>query len=137
MTKLSYDDLLNYLSCNDSTVVGYTLQWDDQSGAICRSPCDSDYCLNQAECQHLTTGPLCKCVPRTIYSSYGKRCEHLSMNLGAFFGILFGALGFLLIVFSFIIWKCKPPKRERLINDISSTGSGEHNERYSSQPNAW
>ncbi|XP_067897779.1 mucin-like protein [Heterodontus francisci] len=137
ITKLSYDDLLNQLSCNNTTFVGYVLQWDDESGVICQSPCDLGHCLNEAQCQHLTAGPICKCIPRTIYSSYGDRCEHLSMKLGPFFGILFGALGFLLIVFSFVIWKCKPPKRERLINDSSSAGSEENNGKHYSQQNVW
>ncbi|XP_038671359.1 mucin-4-like [Scyliorhinus canicula] len=137
MNKLSYNDLLNFLSCNDTAFVGYMLQWDDESGAICQSPCYMGHCLNEAECQHLTTGPVCKCVPRAIYSSYGQRCEHLSLKLGAFFGILFGALGFLLIVSSIVIWKCKRSKRERLINDGSSVGSMENYARYYSQPNIW
>lgn len=36
------------------------------------------------------------CVSFSIYVSWGERCEHLSMKLGAFFGILFGSLGALL-----------------------------------------
>ncbi|XP_041070867.1 uncharacterized protein LOC121292663 isoform X2 [Carcharodon carcharias] len=121
--KLSYNQLLNYFSCNNTEFAGYVIRWDDQIGVVCQSPCEMNYCLNQAKCQHLRTGPLCECVPRTIYSSYGDRCEHLSMNLRAFFGILFGALALLLLLMLaifFIVWKCKPCGRERLTNDTSS-----------------
>ncbi|GCB72259.1 hypothetical protein scyTo_0006223, partial [Scyliorhinus torazame] len=31
MNKLSYNDLLNFLSCNDTAFVGYVLQWDDET----------------------------------------------------------------------------------------------------------
>ncbi|XP_051873390.1 mucin-4-like [Pristis pectinata] len=126
ITKLSYKDLLNYFSCNNTVFAGYVLQWDEQRGVVCRSPCDMDYCLNQAECQHLLTGPSCKCVPRTIYSSFGDRCEHLSMNLRAFFGILFGALAFLLLLMLaifLIVCKYNSSGRERFTNDTNSIGN--------------
>ncbi|XP_043558358.1 mucin-4-like isoform X1 [Chiloscyllium plagiosum] len=121
--KLSYESLLPHFNCNNTEFAGYKVLWDDQNGVICQSPCEMHYCLNQAECKHLINGPMCKCVPRTIYSSYGDRCEHLSMNLRAFFGILFGALAFLLLLMLaiyLIIWKCKKPGRERLVNDTDS-----------------
>lgn len=38
------------------------------------------------------------CVPFSIYTPWGERCEHLGMKLGAFFGILFGALFTLLLL---------------------------------------
>lgn len=52
-----------------------------------------------------------RCVSFSIYTSWGERCEHLSMKLGAFFGILFGALGALLLlgVVTFVVlrfWGC-------------------------------
>lgn len=37
-------------------------------------------------------------MPFSIYSPWGERCEHLSIRLGAFFGILFGALGAVLLL---------------------------------------
>lgn len=48
----------------------------------------------------LTVSPLSvrSCEPFSIYAPWGERCEHLGMKLGAFFGILFGALGFLLLL---------------------------------------
>lgn len=38
------------------------------------------------------------CVSFSIYTPWGEHCEHLSLKLGAFFGILFGALGALLLL---------------------------------------
>lgn len=48
----------------------------------------------------LTVSPLSvrSCEPFSIYAPWGERCEHLGLKLGAFFGILFGALGFLLLL---------------------------------------
>ena len=34
----------------------------------------------------------------SIYTPWGKRCEQLSLKLGAFFGILFGTLGAILLL---------------------------------------
>lgn len=125
ITKLSKEQLLGYFSCNDSIYAGYVVDWDEQHGVVCRSPCHMNYCMNQAKCQHPLTGPSCKCVPRTIYSSFGEHCEHLSMNLRAFFGILFGALAFLLLLMLaifVIVWKCKSNGRNRLTNETNSIG---------------
>uniref|UniRef100_A0A4W3HV44 EGF-like domain-containing protein n=1 Tax=Callorhinchus milii TaxID=7868 RepID=A0A4W3HV44_CALMI len=120
--KVLQYELLSHFSCNNTVFAGYVVQWDEQDGVVCRSPCDMDHCLNEAKCQHLPTGPQCICIPRTIYSTFGDRCEHLSMNLRAFFGILFGALAFLLLLLLaifLIVWKCKTSKRQQLINDTS------------------
>ena len=48
----------------------------------------------------LTVSPLSvpSCEPFSIYTPWGERCEHLSLKLGAFFGILFGALSALLLL---------------------------------------
>eukprot|EP00062_Callorhinchus_milii_P000230 gi/632934079/ref/XP_007898813.1/ PREDICTED: mucin-4 [Callorhinchus milii] len=137
--KVLQYELLSHFSCNNTVFAGYVVQWDEQDGVVCRSPCDMDHCLNEAKCQHLPTGPQCICIPRTIYSTFGDRCEHLSMNLRAFFGILFGALAFLLLLLLaifLIVWKCKTSKRQQLINDTSSTGSA-GNTTFSWQKNAW
>ncbi|XP_069755212.1 fibrillin-1-like [Narcine bancroftii] len=137
VSKLSSTNLLNYFNCTNIALPGYELQFNDERGIICRSPCDMGYCMNQAECQHLPIGLQCKCVPRTIYSSFGDRCEHLSINLRAFFGILFGALGFLLILILaivFIVWKCNSSRRERFTDNASSIGDG-NGEMFSWQTN--
>lgn len=56
----------------------------------------------EAECHFplLTKSPFSvpSCVSFSIYTPWGKHCEHLSLKLGAFFGILFGALGALLLL---------------------------------------
>lgn len=46
-------------------------------------------------------------MPFSIYMPWGEHCEHLSVKLGAFFGILFGALGALLLlgVVVFVVWR--------------------------------
>lgn len=38
------------------------------------------------------------CVPFSIYTPWGDRCEYLSMKLSAAFGIFFGTLGALLLL---------------------------------------
>ncbi|XP_072895124.1 uncharacterized protein [Hemitrygon akajei] len=127
VSRLTYSQLLSFFNCNNTIFSGYVLQWDEQHGVVCRSPCDMDYCFNQAECQHQPTGPTCKCIPRTIYDSFGDRCEHLAMNLRAFFGILFGALAFLLLLMLaifLIVWKCNSSGRSRFSNDSDSITYG-------------
>ncbi|XP_028617217.1 mucin-4-like, partial [Grammomys surdaster] len=77
---------------------GYNLVYSPQDGVTCVSPCSEGYCQNGGQCEHLPDGPQCSCTSFTIYTSWGKHCEHLSVKLGAFFGILFGALGALLLL---------------------------------------
>lgn len=42
------------------------------------------------------------CVPFSIYTPWGDRCEHLSMKLSAALGIIFGTLGALLLLGSIV-----------------------------------
>lgn len=77
---------------------GYHLVYSPQDGVTCVSPCSEGYCHNGGQCKHLPDGPQCSCATFSIYTSWGERCEHLSVKLGAFFGILFGALGALLLL---------------------------------------
>ncbi|XP_045707167.1 mucin-4 isoform X3 [Phyllostomus hastatus] len=95
--------LRTYLKC--SGYKGYKLVYSLQGGFTCMSPCSEGYCEHGGQCQHLPDGPHCSCVPFSIYMPWGKHCEHLSMKLGAFFGILFGALGALLLlgVIAFVV----------------------------------
>ncbi|KAM6223943.1 mucin-4 [Rhynchocyon petersi] len=88
--------LETYLRCDGYK--GYNLVYSPQRGFTCVSPCNEGHCENGGQCQHLPEGPHCSCVPFSIYTPWGERCEHLSMKLGAFFGILFGALGALLLL---------------------------------------
>ncbi|XP_045439845.1 mucin-4 isoform X2 [Pipistrellus kuhlii] len=95
-TASEVDTLKNYLKCNGYK--GYKLVYSPQSGFTCVSPCSEGYCEHGGQCQHWPDGPRCSCKPFSIYSPWGEHCEHLSMKLGAFFGILFGALGALLLL---------------------------------------
>ncbi|XP_040858501.1 mucin-4-like [Ochotona curzoniae] len=96
ITALNVSTLETYLRC--SGYQGYRLAYTPQSGFTCVSPCTEGYCDHGGRCQHLPDGPRCSCVPFSIYSPWGERCEHLSIRLGAFFGILFGALGAVLLL---------------------------------------
>ncbi|XP_066889608.1 mucin-4 [Kogia breviceps] len=106
---LNVSTLETYFQC--SGYKGYHLVFRPKSGFTCVSPCSEGYCEHGGQCQHLPDGPRCSCEPFSIYAPWGKRCEHLSLKLGAFFGILFGALGALLllgvVLFVFLrIWGC-------------------------------
>ncbi|XP_008568936.1 PREDICTED: mucin-4 [Galeopterus variegatus] len=93
---LNISSLETYFECNGYK--GYHLVYDPQSGFTCVSPCSEGYCDHGGQCQHLPDGPRCSCVSFSIYTPWGEHCEHLSVKLGAFFGILFGALGALLLL---------------------------------------
>ncbi|XP_045041779.2 mucin-4 isoform X2 [Desmodus rotundus] len=96
LMALNVSTLRSYLKCNGYK--GYKLVYSPQGGFTCMSPCSEGYCEHGGQCQHLPDGPHCSCVPFSIYMPWGEHCEHLSMKLGAFFGILFGALGALLLL---------------------------------------
>ncbi|KAL1787372.1 mucin-4 [Sigmodon hispidus] len=96
MIALNLSTLNNYFLCEGYR--NYSLVYSPQNGVTCVSPCSEGYCHNEGQCQHLPDGPQCSCTSFTIYTSWGERCEHLSVKLGAFFGILFGALGALLLL---------------------------------------
>ncbi|XP_040285946.1 uncharacterized protein LOC120999139 [Bufo bufo] len=91
--KSSVQDLLKYASCPYN---GYDL---DPTNLQCVSKCaNSAYCKNDGICQILDGNVSCSCKPFSIYITSGPTCENLSMNLNAFFGILFGSLAFLLLL---------------------------------------
>nr|XP_051674940.1 mucin-4 isoform X10 [Oryctolagus cuniculus] len=96
LAALNVSTLETYLKCNGYE--GYHLVYGPQSGFTCTSPCTEGYCDHGGQCQHLPDGPRCSCVPFSIYSPWGERCEHLGVKVGAFLGILFGALGALLLL---------------------------------------
>lgn len=102
---LNLSKLSDYFLCEGYK--GYKLVYSPQDGVTCVSPCSEGYCHNGGQCQHLPDGPQCSCASFTIYTSWGERCEHLSVKLGAFFGILFGALGALLLlgILAFVIFR--------------------------------
>ncbi|XP_058411530.1 mucin-4 isoform X1 [Diceros bicornis minor] len=93
---LNVSTLETYFKCDGYD--GYRLVYGPHSGLTCVSPCSQGYCEHGGRCQHLPQGPHCRCVPFSIYTPWGERCERLSVKLGAFFGILFGALGALLLL---------------------------------------
>lgn len=80
----------------------YRLVYSPRNGFTCTSPCSEDYCEHGGQCQHLPDGPHCSCVPFSIYTPWGDRCEHLSMKLSAALGIIFGTLGALLLLGSVV-----------------------------------
>ncbi|KAI4548311.1 hypothetical protein MG293_000641 [Ovis ammon polii] len=84
------------LQCNGYK--DYRLVYSPQGGFTCVSPCSQGYCKHGGQCQHLPDGPRCSCVPSSICTPWGKRCEQLSMKLGAFFRILLGTLGAILLL---------------------------------------
>ncbi|XP_028922750.2 mucin-4 isoform X2 [Ornithorhynchus anatinus] len=96
ISSSNIDELKKYFECRDYP--GYVLVFREEPGLICVSPCEEGYCQNGGKCQHLQDGPHCSCVPFSIYSPSGERCEQLGIRLGAFFGILFGALGALALL---------------------------------------
>ncbi|XP_063297787.1 mucin-4 [Pelobates fuscus] len=92
--KLTKSELQNSLSCELNGYGGYTL---DAENFQCVSVCNS-YCKNNAKCEQILNKTLCSCVSFSIYTTSGAQCENLTMNLNAFFGILFGALAFLFLL---------------------------------------
>lgn len=96
LMALNVSVLQTHLKCNGYK--GYKLVYSPQGGFTCVSPCSEGYCEHGGQCRHLPDGPRCSCKPFSIYTPWGEHCEHLSMKLGAFFGILFGALGALLLL---------------------------------------
>ncbi|MEE6515241.1 hypothetical protein FKM82_023840 [Ascaphus truei] len=97
IANLSASELETYFSCNRSGFSGYDLEYNSD-GFTCVSPCKKNYCQNDAVCEHREAGPSCRCAEFSIYTPSGERCENLSINLGAFFGILFGSLAFVVLI---------------------------------------
>ncbi|XP_053316345.1 mucin-4 [Spea bombifrons] len=92
--KLSKADLSKYFNCYLFDYTGYTLDLDSFQ---CVLQC-GDYCKNDAKCEQYQNETICRCQPFSIYTTSGPKCETLTMNLNAFFGILFGALAFLFLL---------------------------------------
>ncbi|XP_043926817.1 fibrillin-2-like [Protopterus annectens] len=91
------DELKKYFDCSQSGYSGYAITYGQQ-GFNCTAACTDDYCYNGGTCEISNTGVVCRCKPFSIYATSGARCENIAMNLNAFFGILFGALAFLLLM---------------------------------------
>nr|XP_013015869.1 mucin-4 isoform X1 [Cavia porcellus] len=98
---LNTSNLSMYFKCNGYE--GYHLVYSPQIGVTCVSPCSEGYCQHGGRCQHLPDGPHCSCLTFSIYTYWGERCEHLSLKLDVFFGILFGSL-FALLLLGVVAW---------------------------------
>ncbi|XP_064928906.1 mucin-4 isoform X3 [Columba livia] len=92
LVKLTVAELRPYFPCGLYGYKGYQLHYVATTGFVCLSPCKMGYCQHGSHCQHLPEGPTCSCLPFSIFSPSGTRCEQLAISLSAFLGILVGAL---------------------------------------------
>ncbi|XP_009866748.1 PREDICTED: mucin-4 [Apaloderma vittatum] len=98
LVKLTVAELRLYFSCGLYGYKGYQLDYVGTVGFVCISPCKTGYCHHGGWCQHLPEGPTCSCLPFSIFSPGGARCERLAISLAAFLGILLGALALLCLL---------------------------------------
>uniref|UniRef100_A0A8C5J8B7 Mucin-4 n=1 Tax=Junco hyemalis TaxID=40217 RepID=A0A8C5J8B7_JUNHY len=98
-SPVTVDELRDYFPCSLYGYKGYQLHYMGTIGFICISPCKMGFCQHGGQCQHLPEGPMCRCLPFSIYSPAGPRCEWLAISLAAFLGILLGALALLCLLF--------------------------------------
>uniref|UniRef100_A0A8D0F2I4 Mucin-4 n=1 Tax=Strix occidentalis caurina TaxID=311401 RepID=A0A8D0F2I4_STROC len=91
-------ELRRYFPCGLYGYKGYQLHYVGTVGFVCISPCKTGYCQHGSRCQHLPEGPTCSCLPFSIFSPAGARCEWLAISLTAFIGILLGALALLCLL---------------------------------------
>ncbi|XP_075058446.1 mucin-4-like [Mixophyes fleayi] len=91
--KLTLKELMELANCGpyNYTVNNETFKCD--SNCIVTS-----YCKNNGICELINGIISCKCQPFAVYTTSGPQCENLSLNLNAFFGILFGTLAILLLL---------------------------------------
>ncbi|NWH74563.1 MUC4 protein, partial [Piaya cayana] len=100
LVKLTVAELRRYFPCVLYGYEGYQLHYTGTIGFVCISPCKMGYCQHGGQCQHLPKGPTCSCLPFSIFSPGGPRCERLAISLAAFLGILVGALALLCLLFA-------------------------------------
>ncbi|NWR58737.1 MUC4 protein, partial [Bucorvus abyssinicus] len=100
LVKLAVAELRRYFPCGLYGYKGYQLHYTGTVGFVCTSPCKTGYCQHGGRCQHLPEGPTCSCLPFSIFSPTGARCEWLAISLAAFLGILVGALALLCLLFA-------------------------------------
>ncbi|CAM9324750.1 unnamed protein product [Bubo scandiacus] len=98
LVKLTVAELRRYFPCGLYGYKGYQLHYVGTIGFVCISPCKTGYCQHGGRCQHLPEGPACRCLPFSIFSPAGARCEWLAISLTAFIGILLGALALLCLL---------------------------------------
>ncbi|KAM6063925.1 LOW QUALITY PROTEIN: mucin-4 [Theristicus caerulescens] len=100
LVKLTVAELRPYFPCGLYGYKGYRLHYVGTIGFVCISPCKMGYCQHGGRCQHLPEGPMCSCLPFSIFSPTGAQCEQLSVSLAAFLSILVGALALLCLLFT-------------------------------------
>ncbi|XP_010210368.1 PREDICTED: mucin-4 [Tinamus guttatus] len=98
LVKLTVSELRRYFPCGLPGYKGYQLDYTESVGFLCVSPCSTGYCRHGGRCQHLPDGPVCSCTSFSIFSPGGERCDQLAVSLGAFLGILLGALALLALL---------------------------------------
>ncbi|XP_078523136.1 uncharacterized protein LOC144792134 [Lissotriton helveticus] len=107
----SQADLVLYFGCGAFQKTAYVL---NPTTFMCESKCIG-YCKNNATCNLTQEGPLCSCVPFSIYTTSGDTCDIIAININAFFGILFGALAFLFLLVMAIgltVYCCRKRRRD-------------------------
>ncbi|XP_078725679.1 mucin-4 [Lampetra fluviatilis] len=120
--QLSLDELKQYIDCS-TTMPNYVPKWIDGTGFVCQSPCITEiYCKNGGKCQHTSNGPVCECSTNGIYHFDGDQCQHLTVTSPAFFGILFGSLGGMLLlgIGIYAFWRYKSGRTYSLFGNKGS-----------------
>ncbi|XP_018417073.1 PREDICTED: mucin-4 [Nanorana parkeri] len=113
LNAMNVNELAKYASCEP----GFKL---NNETLDCGYKCAS-YCMNDGTCKVVDDNPTCSCKPFTIYTTSGERCENLSMNLNAFFGILFGSLAFLFLLILGIVLGIYFYRKRKSKNDYDDT----------------
>uniref|UniRef100_A0A8C6JAI4 Uncharacterized protein n=1 Tax=Melopsittacus undulatus TaxID=13146 RepID=A0A8C6JAI4_MELUD len=94
-SPVTVSELRHYFPCNLYGYKGYQLHYIGTVGFVCISPCKKGYCQHGGQCQHLPEGPTCSCLPFSIFSPAGARCEQLAISFTAFLSILVVVLALL------------------------------------------
>uniref|UniRef100_A0A8B9FM84 Mucin-4 n=1 Tax=Amazona collaria TaxID=241587 RepID=A0A8B9FM84_9PSIT len=97
LVKLTVAELRHYFPCNLYGYKGYQLHYVGTVGFVCVSPCKKGYCQHGGQCQHLPEGPTCSCLPFSVFSPAGARCEQLAISFTAFLSILLVILALLFL----------------------------------------
>ncbi|KAM9544223.1 mucin-4 isoform 1-T1 [Guaruba guarouba] len=95
LVKLTVAELRHYFPCNLYGYKGYQLHYVGTVGFVCISPCKKGYCQHGGQCQHLPEGPTCSCLPFSVFSPAGARCEQLAISFTASLSILLVILALL------------------------------------------
>ncbi|KAJ8359341.1 hypothetical protein SKAU_G00158660 [Synaphobranchus kaupii] len=119
-------DLKPFVSCQ-LDFSNYTLEIIDgvwQCLGYCKT--HPDYCNQHGECFNLKTGPDCNCDETSLVQYHGQQCEMFQWG-GGFYGILFGVLGAVLLLFIALIVAVLVLRRRR---GEQHSGSKSNNRRF-------